>query len=379
MCAASEPVENRFPGGDCAAADSGRAGAHRRAVMFRQVLMLPVLILLMSMSQACEATRVSDTDGVNPMQNARSDRTAGSSVPQSRRAAFAASPYQPSGLWLYADFQGARVNPVRGREERYARLDLNSPLAGSTAFGITYEGGSLADRYARIAPDPEDAANEVLHYWIKNARVPGQKKVRYKARIQMNLSNMNLDSVFQRYRMYLHPDLELYRRFPEENGWFTVNELWMGARWKKHPFPFRIGVGIAKPRGAGRPLYFIVSGDVSAGGPIGKGNWRSLWSKFAGHFEVPIGEWLDVELGYKSGDDSTGRFYMGIKRERDKSFTTLFDLRNRTYHPDSPQPVGLTDWQPLKLYTNSRIIDFVRKGGGVTQIYFDNLEIYSDW
>lgn len=343
-------------------------------------LFLLVWILFLPMSQSCEANnRMNDAIEPTGQEEADSIRTSGMRVSEVRRAVYASSPYKPTGLLLYLDFEQGQVQPVSGQEARGARLNVKTPTGQSASFGITYEGGTRSDRFARIVSEPDNRDNRVLHYWIKNARVPGQKKGRYKGRIQMNLSGMNHASIFQRYRLYLHPDLDLYRRFPASNGWFTINELWMGARWKKHPFPFRLGVNIGKPEGSGKPLYFIASGDVSTGGPIGKGSWRSIWSKVAGNFEVPTGQWLDIEVGYKQGDDKSGRFYMGVKREQDRQFTTLFDLTNWTYHPDSPQPVGLTDWQPLKLYTASRIIDFVRQGGGVTQMFFDNLEIYADW
>ena len=70
---------------------------------------------------------------------------------------------------------------------------------------------------------------------------------------------------------------------------------------------------------------------------------------------------------------------MGVKRENEDNFTTVFDITNWTYHPDSPEVVPMTSWQPLKIYTSSKIVDFIRKNGGVTQLYFDDLEIYDNW
>jgi hypothetical protein len=140
-----------------------------------------------------------------------------------------------------------------------------------------------------------------------------------------------------------------------------------------------MGVNLVKPAGVGRPLYFVASGDVSTGGPIRNGTWKQVWMELGSPFEVPVGEWIDIEIGYKQGDEKSGRFYMGAKRQQDKQFTTVFDVTNWTYHPDSPEPVALTDWQPLKLYTGSTIIDYIRKNAGVTQLYWDDLEIYSNW
>lgn len=331
------------------------------------------LAALLLTSQSCAAYKAtSDNTAAAGAQDTGSEQSG------SRRAAFASSRFSPRDLLLSIDFERAEVQPVRGREDKHARLRVDRSAAGGSVLGIFYEGGSERDRYARISAAP-DGGDRVLHYWLKNARAEGQKSGRYKGRIQLNLSELQLDSVFQRYRLYLHPDLEAYRRLPRSNGWFTINELWMGARWRGHPFPFRLGIGIAKPEGVGKPLYFLAAGEVSAGGAIRKGKWKTIWSQVAGNFEIPLGEWLDIEMGYRQGDRSSGRFYMAVKPASESRFTTLFDIKNWTYHPDSPQPVALSDWQPLKLYTSSRVIDFVRRGGGVTQLYFDDLEIYRDW
>lgn len=347
-------------------------GARPRTAPRRRLCLLSLLALMLG-GQSCAAYQ----GAYGGPEAAPAD--AGPQAAADRRAAFAASPHRPRNLLVDIDFERAEVQPVAGREDRHARLRIDRGGGHSAALGVFYEGGSERDRFARIDSDPQNRANRVLHYWLRNARVEGQKKGRAKGRIQLDLGKLQLGSVFQRYRLYLHPDLEWYRRMPAANGWFTINELWMGARWRRHPYPFRLALGIAKPAGAGQPLYFIAAGEVSAGGAIGKGNWESVWTEVARNFEIPLGEWLDIEMGYRQGDRRSGRFYLAVRRQSDSRFTTLFDVRNWTYHPDSPQPVALSDWQPLKLYTHSRVIDFVRRGGGVTQLYFDDLEIYRDW
>ena len=138
-------------------------------------------------------------------------------------------------------------------------------------------------------------------------------------------------------------------------------------------------MNIAKPAGVGKPLYFTAVAGVADGGAIGKGNWKDVWGKVGSDFEIPLGEWLDVEIGYKQGNKKSGRFYMGVKREKEKRFTAVFDVKNWTYHPGSPQPVPLTNWNPIKIYTSSKIVDFIRQKSGVTQIYWDDLEIYANW
>ena len=335
-------------------------------------------VILTSAVQSCAAGEIKiNTNQASPSQTAES-QTSKIPTPGTRDAAYASSRYKPRNLIVSLDFEDEEVKPVKGNKV-YDMLEFRTPTGEASAVGIYYEGGNAADRGARISADPKDESNRVMHYWLKNARVSGQKKGLYKGRIQVDLADVNRTSVFQRFRLYLHPDLDFYRQYPKGSGWFTINEFWMGAKWKRHPYPFRITLNIGKPVGAGTDLYFTVGAGVAAGGAIGKGDWKNVWGKAGLNFKIPLGEWLDVEIGYKQGDKKTGRFYMGVKREKDKQFTTIIDKRNWTYHPESPEPVPLTNWNPIKIYTSSKIIDFVRKKSGVTQIFWDDLEIYADW
>jgi hypothetical protein len=345
----------------------------------RQKVGLFYVVFFVALSQACAANENSTKNVQANKNQASQNQELKMDTEQTTAASSASSRYKPTGLLLRIDFEKEEVKPLTDKHGGYDQLVLNSASGDAAAIGIMYEGGKDSDRHARISADPKNAQNRVLHYWLKNARAPGQRQGRFKGRIQLGLSNLNMASFFQRFRLYLHPDLNIYRQFPGGNGWFTINELWMGARWEGHPFPFRMGVNIAKPAGVGRPLYFIASGDVSTGGPIRNGTWKQVWMELGSPFEVPVGEWIDIEIGYKQGDEKSGRFYMGAKRQQDKQFTTVFDVTNWTYHPDSPEPVALTNWQPLKLYTGSTIIDYIRKNAGVTQLYWDDLEIYGNW
>ena len=299
---------------------------------------------------------------------------------ESHNNAAAQVQYKPSGLIERIDFEHEKIKPMKGKRGSYDKMVFKNKAGKTASVGIMYEGGTSSDRYAKIIPDPTtDSNNHVLKYWLKHARVPDQKKGKFKGRIQMNLANVNKTSIFERFRLYLHPDLKYYREYPKLNTWFTINEMWMGARWKKHPYPFRMGLKIAKPKGVNQPLYFVIGASVSNGGKLRKGKWKDVWHEVGTNFEVPVGEWLDMEIGYRQGDNKTGRYYLAVKREKDTKYTTIFDVTNWTYHPDSPKPVPLTDWQPLKIYTSSRIVDFIRKKGGAVQMYWDDLEIYDDW
>jgi hypothetical protein len=286
-------------------------------------------------------------------------------------------PDAPSGeMLLDVDFEDATVTPHPDKklQHKVDVLGIKLPSGQPVNAAIFYEGGDPSGRFAKVIPDPTKSGNHVLHYWLKEAQVSSERKGRYKGRIQMILADLQWTEAYQRYRMYLHPDLKPYRSYPGESTWFTINELWFGASWEGHPNPFRITLGIAKEKGVGKPLGFLATGEIKE-----KGKWKPVWHSFNDKFEVPIGEWLDIEVGYKQGDKNTGRFYVAVKRTSDAVMTTIVDVHDWTYHPRAKKPVPMTQWNPLKLYTSSSIIDFIRNHGGATQIYYDDLTILKKW
>jgi hypothetical protein len=239
---------------------------------------------------------------------------------------------------------------------------------------IYYEKGTSNDRGAIVQNDPAVVSNQVLGFWLKNAAISTTGGG--KGRVQLAFANVNHPVAYQKGRMYLPADLNLYRQYPDENGWFTINEFWAGADWDNMPYPFRITLNIVKPAGINQPLYFSLAG---ANMNNGSGVWETVWGEVNAGFEIPTGEWLDFELGFQQGDANTGRVYFAVKRASDLVLVKLFDINNWTYHPSSPQPVPMTHWHPFKLYTSHKIIDYIRNNGGMTSIYFDNLSILDAW
>lgn len=278
-------------------------------------------------------------------------------------------------LAIDVDFESAVIKPKK-KGAQSERLHIKLPSGKSVPLPIQYEGGKSSDRFAKIVPDPTQPDNNVLQFWLKNAEVAGYRKGSKKGRVQVNIPKLNDKAIVAKYRMYLHPDLKHYKTYPKRSGWFTISELWMGENWtNEYRYPFRISLGIAKDKGANKPLGFHVSAttDVSPGKSE---KWVKSWSAVNEDFEVPLGEWLDIELGYRQGDAKSGRFYLTIKREQDTEATTIFDITNWTYSPNAKKPIPLTTFQPLKIYTSEAIISHIRKKGGAAQIYFDDFEIW---
>ncbi len=104
--------------------------------------------------------------------------------------------------------------------------------------------------------------------------------------------------------------------------------------------------------------------------------FQSVWDVERRDYDVPLGEWLLSETYFKEGDYNTGRFYWALTRE-DGTKTVLFDVHDYTHHPDDPSPKGMEMFSPFKLYVSPTLVDVIRKNGGVTQIYWDDWEMWS--
>lgn len=280
-------------------------------------------------------------------------------------------------LLLRENFEQRKVAPSGKPTHDFLPMTTASGRSGNAT--IQYEGGTPDDRYADVVDDPKRAGNKVLHFWLKGARI-GRAGMsgHYKGRVQLILPDVNQTSVYQRYRMYLHPDVALYRSYPKDNVWFTINEFWFGAPWKGERNAFRISLNIVKQGGDGKPLWLAANADMPLGNPK-QGRWSRVWDSVNKDFEVPVGEWLDVEVGYKQGNASSGRFYVAVTPASTGKKIEVMNVTNWTYHPQAPRPIPLTHWQPLKLYTSAEIIEHVRNKGGVLQIYWDDLEIWKGW
>jgi len=258
--------------------------------------------------------------------------------------------------------------------------DWQSDLEGHPKFGsfsIQYQGGTPEDRFARIVPEPANPANHVLHYWLKNPRTPAGPN-RFKGRIQANIyGNSSLTEVYQKRRLYLHPDMGLLQQYPDRFTWLTLEELWLAAGWINHPFPFRISLHLNKDEGAGRPLHFYVHGQMR---DVEQDRWihPMLWDQANREFEVPVARWMTLETYYRQGDGRHGRYFLAVQPDGGDR-EVVFDLTAWTYSPDATEPIPMTHWNPLKMYTSANLVDYVREAGGVLQLYYDDLEIWSSW
>lgn len=239
---------------------------------------------------------------------------------------------------------------------------------------IQFQGGKEEDRWARIVAAPDDPNNRVLVFGLRRPNVAGKLWGTSKGRVQMNIyGNTGIRRLNMTVRMYLSPDFNVVRSFPGQVEWLTLSEWWNNAGWTGEAFPFRISVNLVREQpGADAPLHFRAHGQ---GLNVRTKFWSDVvWKETGRSFVVPVGRWVTLEYEFVEGDAKTGRFFLAATVDGGKR-TTVFDVRNFTHHPDDPNPNGLSDFNPVKLYTSGQLVEYVHSRGGALQIYWDDLDI----
>ena len=240
-------------------------------------------------------------------------------------------------------------------------------------FNLQYQGGDTKQRYARIIPEPENPSNHVLHFWLNEANVGGTK-----GRIQANLygAEKGMKEFYQSVRIFLPDDFHTVRKFPEKITWLTIFEFWNNITWSQTvPHRFRITLGIGKPGDWGNDLCFILDGQDCELFSDNSQKYTTLWKEVNQAVKVPIGKWVTIDYYYKEGDAQNGRFWMAIQPDGGEK-QVVFDVTNYTHNSGDKNPDGVTDFNPLKLYTSKKLIDFMRGNGKTLQMYWDDFKLW---
>lgn len=242
-------------------------------------------------------------------------------------------------------------------------------------FNIQYQGGDSTMRYARIVPEPGNASNHVLHFWLDKPNVGNRSK----GRIQANIyGNNGLKEIYQSVRMFLPEDMNTVRTYPAKIHWLTIAEFWNNITWSQEvPYGFRITLGIGKPVAPASDLYFILDAQDCELFENGRQKYTTIWAETNENVKVPIGKWFTMEYYYKEGDNNTGRFYLSITPEGGKKHVVL-DVRKITHHTRDPAPDGIAHFNPLKLYTSKELIAHMKSQDKTLQIYWDDFKLWKD-
>lgn len=248
----------------------------------------------------------------------------------------------------------------------------NHPDIGN--FSLQFQGGDSTQRFAKIIPEPGNLSNHVLWFWLNEPNVEGSK-----GRIQANLyGNKGMKEFYQSERIFLPSDFNAVRTFPNKIDWLTIAEFWNNITWSQTvPYRFRITLGIGKPVAAESDLYFIIDGQDCDLFPDGSQKYTTLWNETNRQVKVPIEKWFTLEYYYKEGNAENGKFYMTIQPDGEAK-QVIFDLTRITHNTQDPNPDGVTDFNPLKLYTSKQLINYMHEQGKTLQIYWDDFKLWKD-
>ena len=248
----------------------------------------------------------------------------------------------------------------------------NHPAVGN--FNIQYQGGDTTQRFARIVPEPGNPGNKILHFWLDGPNVDNSK-----GRIQGNLyGNKGMKGFSQSVRMFLPDDFNTVRTFPKPIHWLTIAEFWNNVTWSQQiPYRFRITLGIGKPTEKESDLHFILDAQDCELFKDDSQKYTTIWAETNESVNVPIGRWFTMHYYYIEGDMDSGRFYMTITPEGEKE-QVVFDVHKITHNTKDPAPDGVTDFNPIKLYTSKDLIAFMKSKGKTLQIYWDDLKLWQD-
>lgn len=242
-------------------------------------------------------------------------------------------------------------------------------------FYFNYTGGDSTKRFAKIVDDPTGLKNKVLHYRIISPW-SAENSVE-KARVQYEFYSLKsgLKSFKQSVRIFLPRDINVLRTYPAKIDWLTIAEFWNNITWSQSvPYGFRVTLGIGKSTAQESDLTFLLDGQDCELFADGRQRYTTIWAAKNEQVKVPIGEWFTLSYEYKEGDNKTGNFKMHIETATSKYL--VFNVNNFTHHTKDPNPDGVTHFNPMKLYTNKDIANFMKNKGKTLDVYWDDLKIW---
>ncbi|MFP5040894.1 hypothetical protein [Parasediminibacterium sp. JCM 36343] len=242
----------------------------------------------------------------------------------------------------------------------------NNPDAGQ--FLIEYTGGDPTKRNVKIIPEPGNPNNQVLAFWLNDSWEASEHQV--KARIQTDIYNIKhgYKEFYHSVRVFLPNDFNALRKYPDTIKWLTIAEYWNNGWWHENEkYGFRVTLGIGKPTAATSDLNFILNAEDSV--------HREVWKGHNTNVKVPVGKWFTMDCYYKEGDKQTGRYYMAITPDGGAK-KVVFDVTGYTQNPKDPNPDGVTEFSPMKLYTSKELVAFMKGQGKTLQVYWDDFKLW---
>lgn len=242
---------------------------------------------------------------------------------------------------------------------------------------FNYNGGDSSKRSARLVNDPTRTGNRVLQYHIKD-HWSDVSSSSVKARVQYEFYGIKggYKEYYQSVRMYLPDEFNLLRKYPNTINWLTILEIWNNITWSQTvPYGYRLTLGIGKLVPTESDLCFIVEGQDCILNPDNSQKYTTIWSDRAPKVKIPVGQWFTMEYYFKEGGTKNGRFYMTIQPDGGGR-QLVFDITNVTHNTKDPNPDGVTQFNPMKLYTSKELVDYLKLQGCSLNIYWDEFRLW---
>jgi hypothetical protein len=173
--------------------------------------------------------------------------------------------------------------------------DLEGVATFAQRYNFVYVQGDATQRYIRIVDDPTGAGQgKILKFWLREAIKPaGGAATRCSSQLWGPAYPYKMREVYQRHKMYIHPDINLLKTYGTSDGGFYFQELLVrnfGANpgWTINPH-IRLNGSLN--------FYWSIEADKapSAGGEV------NIWTITNTTVPVPIGEWFTMETYWKAG------------------------------------------------------------------------------
>lgn len=271
------------------------------------------------------------------------------------------------------DILGLRgVDRSRSQANDWGLSSLD-PALGPAYFKME-AGGTTADRWVSLVPDPVDPADTVVQMGLKNPTETGPSK----GRVQMEIGeNQALRDLELSYRLNLAGDYDALDSFTFAPGdWLTLMEFWGGPDVPaSEAYPFRITVYVIKTAD-NLHLELGLRAEKIDRIPLGFGQeaWQVVWETRGDGFVLPTGQWFDLKVVYHEGDAATGRFVLTVQTPG-AAPVTVFDVHDLTRHPSDPAPRGLRWLNPVKIYASAAVLAWVGAQGKTLHLDFDDFRL----
>ena len=262
---------------------------------------------------------------------------------------------------------------LKGKDETLEKSDFEADvISWVEELRVQSAPHKIGQQFAEIIPEPGNPDNHILHFQANGYDAHAKKPLR----IQVNAYEIKkgLKEFYQSVRMFLPEHMNELKCYPTKWSHFTIFEIWNNYDWTGNPYAFRISFNIYSYAYQGdNNLYFAISAQDSNPGVFG---WQTVWSARNSDMMVPVGEWFTMYYYFKEGDAANGRMSVQIETE-EHGKQTIFDMTNYTHSPRDPAPDGIQGFNPLKMYSQNALIDFMKSREKPSiDIYWDDFKLY---